>query len=126
MATTFRPPRQWVLTEEESINSFANWQSNLKYYLSLNDEFAPYLTSNWQKSSVANHGLADDAEGANAKTAVQKAIVLDRMLGIVAQYSPSLLRNDISKKSTSLDTYPKVLFFPTVGDQLPQIVKNST
>ena len=71
MATTFRPPRQWVLTEEESINSFANWQSNLKYYLSLNDEFAPYLTSNWQKSSVANHGLADDAEGANAKTAVQ-------------------------------------------------------
>ena len=103
MATTFRPPRQWVLTEDETINSFASWQSNLKYYLSLNNDFAPYLTANWQKSSVAHHGLTDDpAGGDDRKTAAQKAIVLDRMLGIVAQYSPSLLRNDILKKSTSL------------------------
>ena len=105
MATTFRPPRQWVLTEEETINSFASWQSNLKYYLSLNAEFAPYLAADWRKSSVANHGLADDPDtvaAADRKTGVQKAIVLDRMLGIVAQYSPSLLRNDIMKKSTSL------------------------
>ena len=103
MAVSFRPPRPWVLTEEETINSFANWQSNLKYYLSLNDEFAPYLTSEWQKSSTPNHGLRSDAADApNRKTAVQKAIILDRMLGIIAQYSPSLLRNDITKKSTSL------------------------
>ena len=104
MATTFRPPRQWVLTEDETINSFANWQSNLKYYLSLNDEFAPYLNANWEKASVANHGLVSDPDGANAKTDVQKAIILDRMLGIIAQYSPSLLRNDIMKKSTSLNS----------------------
>ena len=103
MAVSFRPPRPWVLTEEETINSFANWQSNLKYYISLNDEFAPYLTAEWQKASTAHHGLQDDAAViANAKTGAQKAIILDRMLGIVAQYSPSLLRNDIMKKSTSL------------------------
>ena len=95
-----------MLTEEETINSFASWQSNLKYYLSLNNEFAQFLTAEWQKSSVAHHGLRDDPAPAEAgverKTAAQKAIVLDRMLGIVAQYSPSLLRNDIMKKSTSL------------------------
>ena len=62
MAVSFRPPRPWVLTEEETINSFANWQSNLKYYLSLNDEFAPYLTAEWQKASTAHHGLVGDAE----------------------------------------------------------------
>ena len=103
MAVQFRPPRPWGLTEEETVTSFANWQSNMKYYLSLNDEFAPYLTTEWQKSSTANHGLTDDpTDQANRKTAAQKAIVLDRMLGIIAQYAPSLLRSDIVKKSTSL------------------------
>ena len=107
MATTFRPPRPWVLTETESITSFANWQSNIQYYLSLNNEFSPYLEATWQKKSVsvANRGYTDDddtVEAAVRKTAVQKCLILERMLGIVAQYSPSLLRNDIIKKSTNL------------------------
>ena len=54
---------------------------------------------------VANRGLADDpvdAANADRKTAVQKNIQLEIMLGIIAQFSPALLRNDILKKSTSL------------------------
>ena len=104
----FRPPRQWVLTETETITSFANWKSNILYHLSLSPEFAPFLELEWTKYSVANpnRGLVSDGEevpeAANRKTAVQKWIILDRMLGIVPQFSPSLLRNDITKKSTSL------------------------
>ena len=54
-------------------------------------------------ASVANHDLTDDAaKAANRKTAVQKSIVLDCMLGIIAQFAPSLLGNEILKRSTSL------------------------
>ena len=95
---SFKPPKQWVLTEHETISSFCNWQSNLLYHLSLN-EFAPFIADTfvWQKKSVANRGLADDTTGndADRKTAAQKNVHLERMLGIVAQFCPSLLRNDI-------------------------------
>ena len=108
MATSFRPPKQWVLSEHETITSFASWQSNILYHLSLNNEFAPFLEDNatWQKKSVANRGLAADGDTVAAnerKTAAQKNIHLDRMLGLIAQFSPSLLRNDIIRKSLSLD-----------------------
>ena len=76
------------------------------YHLSLNNDFAPFIadTFAWQKKSTANRGLADDTEGdaANRKSATQKNVQLERMLGIIAQFCPSLLRNDIIKKSTSL------------------------
>ena len=102
---SFKPPKQWVLSENETISSFCNWQSNLLYHLSLNNEFSPFIadTFEWQRKSVTNRGLVDDADGtADRKTAVQKNIQLERMLGIIAQFCPSLLRNDILKKSTSL------------------------
>lgn len=99
----FRPPPPRVLTEKETFSSFLSWQSNIQFYLSTNNDFALYLATEWSKASVANHGYEDDAADAlNRKTAVQKSLLLDHMLGIVAQYSPSLLRNDIMKKSTSL------------------------
>ena len=103
---SFRPPKQWCLKENETITSFASWQSNLLYHLSLNNDFANFLDSEWQKKSVANHGLA--ADGADVidvrdrKTAAQKAILLDHMLGLIAQFAPSLLQNDILRNATSL------------------------
>ena len=47
---SFRPPKQWQLTENETITSFANWQSNIMYHLSLNNEFEPFLTEDGRKS----------------------------------------------------------------------------
>ena len=109
MAVAFRPPRQWQLAEKDvSITDFANWQSNLKYYLSLNNEYAAFIDPRftWQRSSTLNRGLnpdgADVAQG-ERKSAAQKAIILEQMLGIIAQYSPPLIRSDIVKKSTSLN-----------------------
>ena len=103
--SSFRPPKQWVLQETETITSFANWQSNINYHLSLNNDFAPYIEPNftWQKASTTNRGLVSDANGVeNSKTAAQKNAVLEQMLGLIAQFAPSLLRNDIVKKSTGL------------------------
>ena len=88
--------------ESETINSFANWKSNVLYNLSLNNEFAQFLDSEWSKKPVANRGLQAVTIGNDTKTAVQRAIVLERMLGLVAQFVPSLLRSEIIKRSTSL------------------------
>ena len=55
--------------------------------------------------SVVNRGLrsdGDDVAAASRKTAVQKKLVLERLLGLIAQFSPSLLQNEIIKCSTSL------------------------
>ena len=101
----FRVPKMEALLESTTITDFVKWQNNLLYHLSLNNNFAPFLDTEWQKKSVPNHGLAADAETVPAnqrKTAVQKAIQLDRMLGYVAQFAPSLLHNDITKNATSL------------------------
>ena len=103
----FRPPKQWVLSEIETIASFANWLSNIKYHLSLNNDFAAFIEpdATWGKQSVANRGLVSDGESVPAtqrKTAAHKCLHLNRMLGIIAQFAPSLLHNDIVKNSTSL------------------------
>ena len=97
---SFRPPKQWVLNENETITSFANWQSNIVYHLSLNNEFAPFIEPNatWVKSSTPKNTV----EEAQRKTATQKNIILERMLGLISQFAPSLLRSDIIKRSTSL------------------------
>ena len=73
----------------------------------MNNDFAAYIepTATWGKASTANRGLTADGDevAANArKTAAQKNAVLEQMLGLIAQLAPSLLRNKIIKKSTSL------------------------
>ena len=90
-ASSFRPPKQWTLTENETITSYANWQSNMLYHLSLCNDFAPFLDTEWEKQPAVNRGLIDDGNdvaAAQRKTAVQKRIILERMLGLIAQFAP--------------------------------------
>ncbi len=80
----------------------------MRYNLSLNNNFAPFLEPAfvWLKKSVANRGLTsdnDDIAENRRKTAAQKCIQLERMIGYIAQFSPSLLYNDIVNRSTSLE-----------------------
>ena len=91
MANTFRPPKPRELTDNETITSFASWKSNILYHLSLNNEFSTFLDTNWQKASVTNRGLVADGEpvpAAERKSAAQKNIHLERMLGLIAQFPP--------------------------------------
>ena len=105
--STFRAPRCTELPENNvTITDFAKWQSCLHFNLCSYTAYAPFLEANvtWSKASVTNRGLISDATDApGGQTAVQKNAVLTQMLGIIAQYAPSLLRNDIIKKSTSLN-----------------------
>lgn len=106
-----RAPKQWCLSKIETVNSYENWRQNIIYTLSLDANFAPFVTdgATWQKKCVANphRGFTDDADGvpaAQRRTAVQKATMLDLMLGQIANYCPIISRNIIVKNSTSLGT----------------------
>ena len=103
----FKPPKNKILSENETISSYTSWQSNMLFHLSLYKEFANFIADDveWSKKSVANRGLTDDGndvEEDKRRNAVQKNIQLEHMLGYIAQHSPALLRNDIVKNSTSL------------------------
>ena len=95
MAATHRAPKQWQLTKTETITTFEAWRQNLIYILSLDANFAPFLADNfvWTKKSTTTptRGLAADgnnvAEDAR-KTAAQKLVQLELMLGQIANYCP--------------------------------------
>ena len=82
----FKPRKLDVLTENETISSFASWKQNLEFQLASCDNFAPFIAPDfeWRLPSVTNRGLEDDVTGAaNFKTAVQKSIVLEHMIGLI-------------------------------------------
>ena len=76
------------------------------YHLSLCNDFARFLVTEWQKVNIQHRGHTDDGQAVqvaeNRKTAIQKQILLERMLGLIAQFVPSLLRSEIMKRITSL------------------------
>ena len=103
----FRAPRCWELQENITVTDFAKWKSCLLFHLASANSYSQFIepTFTWQKSSTLNRGLVSDADTVDAnerKTAVQKNAILEQMLGLIAQYTPALLRNDVIKKSTSL------------------------
>ena len=104
-----RAPKQWSLTKEETITSFESWRQNLKYVLSLDANFAAFLVDGfeWDKKTRAAplRGFVDDDEDvpqAQRRTANQKTIHLELMLGQIANYCPVISRNSIVTNSTSL------------------------
>ena len=107
-ATPFRVPRCTELGEHITISDYAKWKSCLHFNLCQYNAYAPFLETGvtWSKASVPNLGLIDDngtVAAEDRKTAVQKNAVLEQMLGLIAQYAPPFLRNDIVKKSTSMN-----------------------
>ena len=109
MATS-RAPKQWCLTKIETVGSFENWKENLKYVLSLDPNFAPFLISGttWAKKTRNNatRGFTDDPQSIPAdsrKIAAQKVAQLELMLGQIANYCPVISRNTIIRNSTSIE-----------------------
>ena len=108
--TSHRAPKQWSLTSNETITSIEAWENNLKYILSLDPNFADFLTdgSSWGKKTNASplRGFSNDPESVPAtrrRTAAQKVTHLEMMLGQIANYSPIISRNSIVKNSTSIN-----------------------
>lgn len=107
-----RAPKQWSLTKNESSTSFEAWRQNLQYSLSLDANFAPFLadTFTWQKKSptVPNRGLTSDGEAvpeARRRTAAQKNVHLELMLGQIANFFPVISHNPIVKNTTSVNSF---------------------
>ena len=106
-----RAPKQWSLTKNETITTFEAWRQNLQYSLSLDANFAPFLadTFTWlKKSSTApTRGLesdGDDVPTTRRRTAFQKNLHLDLMLGQIANFCPVISRSSIVKNSTSISS----------------------
>ena len=109
MATP-RAPKQWSLTKTETVTSFENWRQNLQYVLSLDANFAPFLITgaSWEKKGRTNNtrGLTNDpttVPEAQRRTAQQKVMHLELMLGQIANYCPIISRKTITHNSTSID-----------------------
>ncbi|KAK3100661.1 hypothetical protein FSP39_023313 [Pinctada imbricata] len=111
MAHATRAPKQWQLTKNETITSFEAWRQNLQYILSLDANFASFLVNGftWLKKTPITplRGLTDDGEPvpeAQRRTAAQKVMHLELMLGQIANFCPIVSRNTIVKNSTSVNS----------------------
>ena len=106
---SIRAPKQWALTKQETVTSFEAWRQNHQYILSLDPNFASFLLEDtawlWKTSSSPLRGFENDGEdvlAANRRTAAQKVIHLELILGQIANYCPVISRNIIVKNSTSV------------------------
>ena len=93
-------PTQWCLTKHDTINTFENWKQNLIYTLSLDANFAEFIATDaqWQKKTAArpDRGLIGNND---AKPRQRVYIMLELMLGQIANYCPVISRNTIVNQS---------------------------
>ena len=103
MSVAPRAPKRWCLAKVEIVNSFENWKQNLVYTLSLDPNFAPFLTDDakWEKKTKVAplRGFVDDADGTPGKsTAQQKVTMLELMLGQIANFCPIISLKERAKR----------------------------
>ena len=62
-----RAPKQWCLSEHETITTFESWKSNLIYILTLDTNFADFLVESfvWGKRTTANPLCGFTEDGAS-------------------------------------------------------------
>ena len=104
-----RAPKQKQLTEDETITSFESWRQNLRYVLSLDPSFTDFLAegTQWAPQSRRDplRGFVDDGDDVAIRvrrTARQKVIALEMMLGQIANWCTIISRDTIVKHSTCL------------------------
>jgi hypothetical protein len=92
-----RAPKQWSLTTTETITSIEAWENNLKYILSLDHNFASFLTA-----FVAKGNKCLSSPWFYLRCAAQKVTHPEMMLGQIANYAPVISLNTIERNSTSI------------------------
>ncbi|XP_063962181.1 uncharacterized protein LOC135155833 [Lytechinus pictus] len=101
------PAQLRSLSRYETPESFLEWKRSLMMNLCSYTDFLPFLSESisWQRKSKANtvRGFVDDSfDVAGGKTAAQKVVVLELMLGQISASCPIIARGSIVNKSTSL------------------------
>lgn len=114
MANLYHGPKIRQLTTRETLSSIENWKSMVIYGLRLNQEFRPYLDIEFGRKSklTPNRQLTADVrtetneDGTENEIVVtsaeEKAEIVDLLLEQIANYAPTVPRNDIVKDSKSL------------------------
>ena len=99
----------WVLTQQESVDSYLKWKEALLMFLHSEPIFQPYLvpTCTWKRSSkmhgVPYRGFTDGDNVPGIQTAAQKHAILNLLLGRIAVYCPILSQFTIVKQSTCIN-----------------------
>ena len=121
-------PKVIPLGEEETLASIERWKQNVIYHLRLNEEFRPFLTTQFGKKSRANpnRSLRDETKSESVKneagltrvvtTLIQskedKTFTVDLLLDQIANFAPLIPRNDITRDSGSLhDVWQKIRLY---------------
>lgn len=95
--------KPWRLTETETFSSFNCWRSTLTYNICQDTNLKPFFENDvtWTRRSVsANRGLA--ATTSPAVSAAARCEFLEQVLGLVSQYIPHFLQNEVITNSTSM------------------------
>ena len=98
---SFKARKPHSLSENESLASFNSWKQTIEFHIASCDAFAPFLETSWNTKATVNRGLVNDTHD-GGKTAAQKLIILNRLIGIVSSYCPENIRPEIERKCTSL------------------------
>ena len=96
MARSAVAPAPWRLSREETPASFLEWKRTLLVSLCSYSEFSPFLGEgiSWRRKSKANplRGFVDDPfDLPGSKTAAQKVVILELMLGQISAFCPIIV-----------------------------------
>ena len=104
-------PKQRVLNESETPNSFTTWVEAMKFNIVIDNKLSRFADTNdlgtWGPESTANRGFTNDTNDiaeAIRMTAVQKAALLKCLLGSIAGFCPVISNPFITEQATSLET----------------------
>ena len=106
-------PKLRALTPNETLSSLESWMSMVRYNLSLNKEFHPYLKADMifgnKTRASPNRALTDRGSGDTAVSKEAQCIQVDMMLEQIANWADLIPRNDIVRDCTSLDNVWQVI-----------------
>ena len=97
-------PKVRKLSPNETPGSFDCWKQNLLFHLILEGEYEFLLEEDfkWGSTTTENRGLTAGS-GDNAKSAKQKAVILNMMLGTIAGYATVISRQYITEEALCLN-----------------------
>ena len=121
-------PKIIPLGDHETLNTLEQWRQNVLYHLRINEEFRPYLNSVFGKKTKASPSreLTDDTEiriikntaGNDVQTTIitnskeDKCYTVDTLLEQIANFAPTIPRNDITRDSASVqDVWGKIRLY---------------
>ena len=110
-AANIMVPKQWPHGEVETFSSFECWRNNLPFFLSLNKDFDQFLSSNCSKKSHIGPGRVPSDTVDQMPDA--KFVLLERMLGQIANYAPIVSRKSIVNQSVCQQVRLHYGFNPT-------------